>query len=285
MWAYRFLARNRLSIRRISRKTSIEDEELQSRMNQFLTTIGRIRSANPDTVFINMDQTAVYYNSCPTTTVDFIGAVAVQASTSDQESQRVTSALTITSNGQKLRPFIVFKGRPNGRISRELSSAVVRHSDAVCCVVQPRAWFDEDVMLTWIEKVLVPFIQSRDICNICLVLDSFSCHKTQRVLQSFEQLGLAVVFIPGGLTPHLQPLDVGVNSPFKHWLQEEFAMEENTSNLSQTEKRDRVLSRIIRAWACIEHDTIVNAFNRMLLDTGLNEAYFEEVTIEGLEMV
>jgi hypothetical protein len=284
MWAYRFLSRNRLSIRRISRKTSISDNELQTRMGQFLTMVGQIKRTNPDMVFINMDQTAVYYNPVSITTVDFVGAVAVQAATNDQESQRVTVALTIGSNGEKLRPFVVFKGCPGGRISRELAFTVERHSDVVRCAVQPNAWFDEEIMLIWIDQILIPFIDIHDICNLCLVLDSFSCHRTQRVTQRFMQLGLSVIFIPGGLTPYLQPLDIGVNSPFKHWLREEFAKESSTANLSPPQKRDRVLLRILGSWASIEADTVRNAFNHMFLHTGVDETHFEEVMVESPEV-
>jgi hypothetical protein len=101
----------------------ISDEELQGRMSLLLSTVAQIRRGDMRTVFLNMDQTAVYYNSNHVTTVDFVRAKAIQVAVNDCKSKRVTAALTVASNGAKLRPFVVFKGRPGGRINRELAHA------------------------------------------------------------------------------------------------------------------------------------------------------------------
>ena len=48
-----------------------------------------------------------------------------------------------------------------------------------------------------------------------LTLDSFAAHKTPDVLKKYKELDLDVAMIPGGYTPVLQPLDIGVNKSFK----------------------------------------------------------------------
>ena len=69
-----------------------------------------------------MDQTGIYYEMPHRSTVHARGAGPVQVQTSGRESMRVTVALTVTSTGERLEPFVVSKGSPGGRISREFST-------------------------------------------------------------------------------------------------------------------------------------------------------------------
>ena len=48
-----------------------------------------------------------------------------------------------------------------------------------------------------------------------LVLDSFSAHLVNSVKRRFGEKNTNLAVIPGGLTSHLQPLDVSVNKSFK----------------------------------------------------------------------
>jgi hypothetical protein len=152
MWVYHFLARNNLSIWRISRNIHICDEELQSRLRPFLEEISQIYFANTETIFINMDQTGIYYDMSPKTTMHVTGAIAIPVLTGGRESTHVTVALTIASNGDKLKPFLVFKGTSTGRVIRELSGQRGTLSDNLIYSVQACTWFEETVMMSWIEK-------------------------------------------------------------------------------------------------------------------------------------
>jgi len=48
-----------------------------------------------------------------------------------------------------------------------------------------------------------------------LVLDSFSAHIVDSVKRRFGEKNTNIAVIPGGLTSHLQPLDVSINKSFK----------------------------------------------------------------------
>jgi hypothetical protein len=60
--------------------------------------------------FINMDQTAVYFEMKSTTTVHEKGARTVSVRESGSNSQRATIVLAVAADGTKLPPFVVFKG-------------------------------------------------------------------------------------------------------------------------------------------------------------------------------
>ena len=51
-----------------------------------------------------------------------------------------------------------------------------------------------------------------------LVLDAFSCHKTDDTKALLRWTNTDLVIIPGGITLLLQPLDVSINTPFKDGL-------------------------------------------------------------------
>ena len=55
-----------------------------------------------------------------------------------------------------LSPLLVFKGTPGGRISNKEFPSFCPGGVYEC---QKRAWMDEQVMITWIEKVLKPWFE------------------------------------------------------------------------------------------------------------------------------
>ena len=48
-----------------------------------------------------------------------------------------------------------------------------------------------------------------------LILDSYRCHMMASVVHRIQDLGVEVIHIPGGCTSLCQPVDVGLNKPFK----------------------------------------------------------------------
>ena len=51
-----------------------------------------------------------------------------------------------------------------------------------------------------------------------LLLDAFSCHKTDDTKVLLRKTNTDLVIIPGWMTLLLQPLDVSINKPFKDGL-------------------------------------------------------------------
>jgi DDE superfamily endonuclease len=68
------------------------------------------------------------------------------------------------------------------------------------------------LMLEWIEKVWKPSIS----CNKTsyLILDECRSHLTA--------CNTEVDLIPGGYTSRLQPMDIGLNKPFKKYVPDSF---------------------------------------------------------------
>ncbi len=79
-------------------------------------------------------------------------------------------------------------------------------------------------MQEYVQEVLVPYLnQHRSIGQkALLVLDVLAAHRTRIFIDLLQKNDICVVFVPGGCTSELQPLDVAVNDEFKKQLKEKF---------------------------------------------------------------
>ena len=85
----------------------------------------------------------------------------------------------------------------------------------ILCTVSPKGGMDSKLMLEWIDRVWKPFKLTFPDIFTHLILNRCPCHKTEAVLDAFALLRTVVDFIPAGYTPVAQPIDIGVNAPFK----------------------------------------------------------------------
>ena len=100
-------------------------------------------------------------------------------------------------------------------------------------------------MLSWVDKVLKPYIQSAPAgIYLIIILDQYRCHMMKSVMKKIKDLGCAVEHIPGGCTGLAQPVDTGIGKPFKnrvkrHW--EDWMLEAGVAHDStKAPSRERV---------------------------------------------
>ena len=112
-----------------------------------------------------------------------------------------------------LTPMVVYKGTRHGRIAtREIRD----HPQRIKHAMQPKAWFDEATMLDWVDGVLKPYVAMAPVGIIpILFLDLFKVHLLGSVANAIQGLGVELKIIPPGCTGLVQPIDVGINKPFK----------------------------------------------------------------------
>ena len=72
-------------------------------------------------------------------------------------------------------------------------------------------WSTEKIMLS-ILKYINTVAQNK---KCVLILDCFSAHKTQKVLNYAKKLNIYLLYVPAGMTSSKQPLDVNINGPLK----------------------------------------------------------------------
>ena len=113
--------------------------------------------------------------------------------------------------------MFIFKGKPNGQI---VKCEFLEYPEGCVYACQDNARMDEQVMLQWVEQILKPYVDTapEDVVPI-LFLDSYRCHIMASVVNEIQALGVEVEHIPGGCTYLCQPVDIGINRPYKKHLQ------------------------------------------------------------------
>ena len=121
--------------------------------------------------------------------------------------------MTVSASGKVLKPMLIFKGKRGGRIqSREFPTFP---PDIVYGC-------QDNAMLEWVETMLTPYVATApDHIIPLLLLDSYRCHMMATVVSKIQDLCVEVVHISGGYTGLTQPVDVGVNKPFKCRVRDE----------------------------------------------------------------
>jgi hypothetical protein len=217
----------------------------------------------PWELICNMDQTATPFCLNSKTTLQKKGTKTVHI-IAVGEKMRCSTHIAVDMSGDMLVPFIIFKGTPGGRIeTRELPTFP---PDAYYAV-QKKAWCDEGRMLLWVSTSLKDWVDMRkvefpDIIPV-IVLDAFKCHMLSSVVNAIEALGCDVLYIPGGCTYLCQPVDVGINGPFKRELKRQWEewVEDVGSDLEAPSRRI-VAEWVINACAEIPSATIRSAWRK-----------------------
>lgn len=220
-WVYLFLHRWELSIRRVTRVgqkltghlKKIQDDCCSAIRKRFQD--GGTCSRVSYDCFLNMDQTAVYFESKSKSTVEEKGKRTVSTRDSGSNTKRCTVVVTVSATGKKLPPFFVFKGVPG----KKLETRLLEQGYHCCC--QPTGWFDSDtVAKKYFEQIIEPYLKDNlfDDEDAYLLVDHFKAHLSSKFKRLAEDLGMEVEYIPAGYTCVLQPVDVGFNAPFKSWI-------------------------------------------------------------------
>src|SRR5271154_625085 len=206
-WLDGLMSRNNLSNHHHTTVTQHLPNNLIEKQQEFLVFVmyRRIQHDYPLAFIGNMDETPMTFDLPSNTTVDEIGTRTVSIRTTGHEKTNFTVVLTCMADGTKLPPLIIFKLKkiPKGNFPPEV---IVR--------ANPTGWMNENEMLYWIENAWVKRARLSNPQSL-LVLDSFSAHIVDSVKRHFSEKNTNIAVIPGGLTSHLQPLDISINKSFK----------------------------------------------------------------------
>ena len=111
-----------------------------------------------------------------------------------------------------MKPLITFHGKGK----RIPFTEQVEYDRRVMVIFQPNAWCDKDIMWFWIKNCWKPSCSG----PMHLVLDVHRAQKTEEIQNTLEaeyNTSITYMYIPGGYTFLVQPVDVHVsfNKPFK----------------------------------------------------------------------
>ena len=144
-------------------------------------------------MFINMDETAVYFDTGNNYTVNKRGSEAVSIRQGNSDNKRCTVCVTVAADGIKLFLFIIFKDAVIRRGAINLHQII---PDGMYGCTRPKAWMDNQVMQLWKETVWKPYVE--DTVRSTLIMDRMEFHMHPDFIDTVDELRNRVVTIPGG---------------------------------------------------------------------------------------
>lgn len=177
----------------------------------------------PKDLVINWDQTGTKLVPVNSWMLEDKGSKQVAVVGKDNK-RKITSLLAVSADGALLPPQVIYKGNTSGCHAKVTFPADwnVTHS--------PSHWSTEETMLEFLDAVIIPYVERK--CKelkmsldqpALAICDVSTAHRCDSVLQKLTTNNIRQVFIPGGCTAELQPLDLSVNEPFKFGMKDSFA--------------------------------------------------------------
>jgi len=192
--------------------------------DQFLSRITTAVTTHsiPPELIINFDQTGVNVVPVSKWTMDSQGAKQVEI-LGLEDKRQVTVLLGTTLTGHLLPPQVIYQGKtdqchPKFQFPEDWH---ITHSE--------NHWSTADTMSQYLSNILIPYFdEQREALDLPLrqralvIMDVFRAHRVEDFLTQLKAHDVEVVFVPGGCTGELQPLDVSGNSFFKESLSSAF---------------------------------------------------------------
>ena len=174
-------------------------------------------------LIINMDETGVRIVPAKETTMAKRGSRQVQVIGLDDKRQ-ITAVMACSMSGDLLPLQVVYGGKTDKCHPR------FDFPDDFHITHSVNHWSNQTTTEQWIENILVPYLdRKREELELApehpalCILDLFAAHRVEPIVAAFARHHIKVVFVPGGCTGELQPLDLSCNDPFKEILSQHFS--------------------------------------------------------------
>lgn len=122
-------------------------------------------------MFVNMDETAVYFEAKTRSIVQTKGARTVSTQCSGSSNWNITACVLEYENGE-IYPYLTFNRTPGGPFEIKLLN-VFPEIFVGCC--QLKDWIDKRSLEIWIEKIWKPYVDQYG--SSVYFLGDLACHK------------------------------------------------------------------------------------------------------------
>jgi len=205
-WLYKYFERNRWSLRKVTNKNKLSEEELTKNLLDFHLRYGKylLETGISDEHIMNMDESPVCLFSDRLHTIAPTNSSSVTVGRGQGYKERRFATLVIAINAKGDQPakiHVIFRGK--GTRIRENEEK--NWPDNVVVHFQANAWMDTPTMLEWIDSMnLAP--------GTILLMDNLHAHRA--VEDELRARGIIPWFLPPKTTDCAQPVDRSVGK----WL-------------------------------------------------------------------
>ena len=195
----------------------------------------------------------------------------MKSKTTGHEKLRFTAVLAAMAYGRKLSPMLIFrnlKNVPKGNFPRDCVIAVAKGG----CMTTT-------LMEKWTNEVWRSRAGSLFHTPAVLVMDRHASHTQEATTTRLvTQQNTNVCFVPGSMTPLLQPCDATGNKPFKanirrlweDWL-ENSEQEFTRSGRRRPAGYDLVAQWVVKAWRDIPQEMKISSFTKCGISADSNK--------------
>ena len=161
-----------------------------------------------------MDESSIYLDAPSTYTFDVNGTRRVKANTTGNEKTRLSAAFSAVADGSKLPVFAIV---PRLRPIPEIDALTEIESE-----YKISSTFNDDMIIIYLSRIIVSYMQRKNLNSVLLIIDSAPCHLTAKVKEFCFQNRIKLVIIPPRMTNLIQPADVCWFAPFKKELKKKW---------------------------------------------------------------
>ena len=156
-WAKSLMQQMGLSKRKATTKSSLSKYDFEEVREIFLNDVSSVVLMEdiPLSLIINWDQTGVHFVPVSQWTMEVKGARRVEiAGLSDK--RQMTMVLAGTASGEFLPPQLIYPGSTLKSLPKNVNFPSDWH-----LTTTPNHWSNENTMISYIEKVIVPYVESK----------------------------------------------------------------------------------------------------------------------------
>ena len=307
-WIKSFLSRHRLSLRQKTRQGQVRPQDAEKILRDFMAEVRNLVVSNNVERIYNADQTAIFYEYLPKTTIDKKGSKTVWVKCGGKEKERLTAMLLGDNCGTKYPPFVVLKSKPStiptireendklrngfGRQTwKEIS--MVQNQTGMVIFGNKNGWWNTKLSLDFLQH----FFGERDAKDtpVLLLWDDFGAHWTPEVVEYAKSKSVILHKVPPACTFCCQPADIAWMKPLKDQLRafwKSYLYDQvqsligNRCNNNCTEKKQKidppsrkiVLEWLHKAWINLQNTTISHGFK--VVNLLFDQRVVESATID-----
>jgi hypothetical protein len=192
-------------------RTTAQDESLVSKWfntyAQFLESHGIL----PDDIW-NMDETGFRVGIPGGEEVIVPVGVQELYTPSPENRSSITVIETVSALGKAIPPVLIVQGK------KHMESWYHENLDGgERILLSDSGYTNDDLALKWLQHFILHTGSSKDSNRKVLLLDSHASHRTPEFTILADENRIFIYAFPSHLTHILQPLDVGIFHPYKHW--------------------------------------------------------------------
>ena len=234
---------------RKKKRSEIDEEEVQKYGREFVEAFTSV----PWNRILNMDETAWNFVFVRGEVLAVKGKEEVDAQLPDDYRKSFTAIATISADGSKLPPLFLAKGSSN-KCEKQFDGMKSSPDDYFIFHSQGGNT-DNEAMLFYL-RLVNKWMKNQ---NCVLILDRYSSHMSEPVLEEAEKLKIKLIFIPTSATDKFQPLDLRVFGALKSSASSFFNdhVYKTGKSYTQAEAADLFVS----CWKKLGRNVIASAWN------------------------